>query len=76
VVGIRRRAGLLVLAHVLVPMYYKYKCTTTTELLGTTLGDPRPAARGVLLFLLGLHVHPAADGAVHRRALHAVDVPA
>ena len=26
-------AGLLVLAKVLVPMYYKYNCTTTTELL-------------------------------------------
>ena len=24
--------GLIILAHVLIPMYYKYNCTTTTEL--------------------------------------------
>lgn len=46
-------AGLLVLAHVLVPMYYKYKCTTTTELLERRLGDPGLRRAVSLLFLLG-----------------------
>lgn len=46
-------AGLLVLAHVLVPMYYKYKCTTTTELLERRLGDPGIRRIVSLLFLLG-----------------------
>jgi SSS family solute:Na+ symporter len=45
--------GLLILAHVLVPMYYKYKCTTTTELLERRLGDAG-LRRGVsFLFLVG-----------------------
>lgn len=46
-------AGLLVLAHVLVPMYYRYKCTTTTELLEHRLGDPGVRATVSVLFLLG-----------------------
>ncbi len=46
-------AGLLVLAHVLVPMYYKYRCTTTTELLEHRLGDPGIRRLVSLLFLLG-----------------------
>lgn len=46
-------AGLLVLAHVLVPMYYKYKCTTTTELLERRLGDPGLRRAVSVLFLLG-----------------------
>src|SRR5688572_10766 len=46
-------AGLLVLAHVLVPMYYKYKCTTTAELLEKRLGDPGLRRAVSLLFLLG-----------------------
>ncbi|QSX79336.1 solute:sodium symporter family transporter [Agrilutibacter solisilvae] len=46
-------AGLLVLAHVLVPMYYKYKCTTTAELLEKRLGDPALRRAVSLLFLLG-----------------------
>lgn len=46
-------AGLLVLAHVLVPLYYQYRCTTTTELLERRLGDAglRRIVSG--LFLLG-----------------------
>ena len=46
-------AGLLVLAHVLVPMYYKYNCTTTTELLERRLGDPALRRTVSVLFMLG-----------------------
>jgi SSS family solute:Na+ symporter len=46
-------AGLLVLAHVLVPMYYKHGCTTTTELLERRLGDPGLRRLVSLLFMLG-----------------------
>jgi solute:Na+ symporter, SSS family len=46
-------AGLLVLAHVLVPMYYKYNCTTTTELLERRLGDPGLRRLVSMLFLVG-----------------------
>jgi SSS family solute:Na+ symporter len=46
-------AGLIVLAKVLVPMYYRYKCTTTTELLERRLGDPGIRRAVSLLFLLG-----------------------
>ena len=47
-------AGLLVLAKVLVPMYYKYDCTTTTELLERRLPNGAALRRTVsVLFLLG-----------------------
>ena len=46
-------AGLLVLAHVLIPMYYKYGCTTTTELLERRLNDGGVRAAVSVLFLLG-----------------------
>src|SRR5690606_28059611 len=46
-------AGLLVLAHVLVPMYYRYRCTTTTELLERRLGDPALRRAVSVLFMLG-----------------------
>ena len=46
-------AGLLVLAHVLVPMYYKHGCTTTTELLERRLGDAGLRRLVSGLFLLG-----------------------
>ncbi|MFP7723538.1 solute:sodium symporter family transporter [Lysobacter sp. A3-1-A15] len=46
-------AGLLVLAHVLVPMYYRYGCTTTTELLEHRLGDPGLRRAVSVLFMLG-----------------------
>ena len=47
-------AGLLVLAKVLVPMYYKYDCTTTTELLEKRLPNGASLRRTVsVLFLLG-----------------------
>lgn len=46
-------AGLLVLAHVLVPMYYRHGCTTTTELLEKRLGDPAIRSLVSVLFLAG-----------------------
>lgn len=47
-------AGLLVLAWVLVPMYYKYNCKTTTELLEKRLHNGASLRRTVsVLFLLG-----------------------
>lgn len=46
-------AGLLVLAHVLVPLYYKHKCTTTTELLEKRLGDAGLRRTVSVLFMLG-----------------------
>jgi SSS family solute:Na+ symporter len=47
-------AGLLVLAKVLVPMYYRYGCATTTELLERCLPHGAGLRRMVsLLFLMG-----------------------
>ena len=45
--------GLLVLARILVPMYYRYQCSTTTELLERRLNDPALRRTVSLLFLLG-----------------------
>lgn len=46
-------AGLLVLARVLVPLYFKYGCTTTTELLERRTGDAGVRTLVSLLFLAG-----------------------
>jgi len=45
--------GLLVLAKVFLPVYYKYECTTTTELLEKRYGDHHIRAVISVLFLLG-----------------------
>ncbi|MFT5571309.1 MAG: SSS family solute:Na+ symporter [Cryomorphaceae bacterium] len=45
--------GLIVLAKVFLPVYYKYKCTTTTELLEKRYGDHHIRAVISVLFLLG-----------------------
>ncbi len=45
--------GLLVLAFVFIPIYYKNNCTTTTELLQKKYGDKHIRAVISLLFLLG-----------------------
>jgi len=45
--------GLIVLAYVFLPLYYKYQCTTTTELLEKKLGDKYLRALIATLFLLG-----------------------
>jgi SSS family solute:Na+ symporter len=46
-------AGLLILAAVFVPIYYRYECTTTTELLEKRYGNPRLRLLVSILFLLG-----------------------
>lgn len=72
-------AGLVILAFVFLPLYYKYKCTTTTELLEKKLGGK--ALRGViaLLFLvagatiylpIGLYT-----GALFMKTMFNVDLP-
>lgn len=72
-------AGLLVLAHVLVPMYYRYDCTTTTELLEKRLGDPGLRQLVSLLFLLGYMfiLLPVVlyTGAVFMKSMFALDAP-
>lgn len=46
-------AGLVLLAYVFVPLYYKYQCTTTTELLEKKLGGSGLRALISCLFLIG-----------------------
>ncbi len=46
-------AGLFILAYVFLPLYYKYKCTTTTELLQHKLGGTGLRMLIAILFLLG-----------------------
>lgn len=45
--------GLIVLAKVFLPVYYKYECTTTTELLEKRYGNQHIRAVISILFLLG-----------------------
>ena len=45
--------GLVILAKVILPVYYRYNCTTTTELLERRYDDRRIRAVIGLLFLLG-----------------------
>ncbi|MFL2491488.1 MAG: sodium:solute symporter family transporter [Luminiphilus sp.] len=45
--------GLVILAKVILPVYYRYNCTTTTELLEKRYDDRRIRALIGLLFLLG-----------------------
>lgn len=45
--------GLMILAKVFLPIYYKNKCTTTTELLERRYNDPHIRAVIAALFLLG-----------------------
>lgn len=46
-------AGLLILAFVFVPIYYRYECTTTTELLEKRYGNATLRSLVSILFLLG-----------------------
>jgi SSS family solute:Na+ symporter len=46
-------AGLIVLARLLIPLYYKYNCTTTTELLQHRFNDSGIRAGVGVLFLFG-----------------------
>ncbi len=72
-------AGLLVLAHVLVPLYYRYKCTTTTELLERRLGDPALRRAVSVLFMLGYMfiLLPVVlyTGAVFMKSMFGLDLP-
>jgi len=45
--------GLFILCFVFIPVYYKYKCTTTTELLERRYNNPHIRALISILFLLG-----------------------
>jgi SSS family solute:Na+ symporter len=45
--------GLIMLAVIFIPVYYKYNCTTTTELLERRYGNPHIRALISTLFLLG-----------------------
>ncbi len=45
--------GLLILAFVFLPIYYREQCTTTTELLQKKYGDPHIRALISVLFLFG-----------------------
>ena len=52
-VGLAAVVGLIILAKVILPVYYRYNCTTTTELLEKRYNDQRIRALIGLLFLLG-----------------------
>ena len=45
--------GLIILGKVFIPIYYRYECTTTTELLEKRYGDKNIRATIASLFLLG-----------------------
>ena len=50
--------GLMILAKVFLPIYYKNNCTTTTELLERRYNNPHIRAVIALLFLLGTEGSP------------------
>jgi len=72
-------AGLLVLAHVLLPMYYRYRCTTTTELLEHRFGDPGIRTIVSVLFLAGylFILLPVVlyTGSVFMKSMFGLDLP-
>ena len=45
--------GLIILCYIFIPVYYKYNCTTTTELLEKRYNNPHIRALISILFLLG-----------------------
>lgn len=71
--------ALIVLAKVLVPLYYKYRCTTTTELLEHRFGDSGIRAGVGLLFLFGYQfiLLPVVlyTGAVFMKSMFGLDFP-
>ena len=71
--------GLVILAKVILPVYYRYDCTTTTELLEKRYGDARIRALIGGLFLLGnLFIFIPAmlySGSLFMQTLFAVDLP-
>ena len=71
--------GLIILAKVILPVYYRYQCTTTTELLEKRYNDYRIRALIGLLFLLGnLFIFIPAmlySGALFMQTLFNVELP-
>jgi len=71
--------GLIILAKVFLPIYYRYQCTTTTELLEKRYNNQHVRALIGLLFLLGnvLIFMPAVlyTGALFLKSMFGVDIP-
>ena len=71
--------GLLILAFVFLPVYYRYKCTTTTELLERRYKDKNVRAIIGILFFLGsaLIYMPAViyGGSLFMQSMFNVDIP-
>ncbi|MFK8021754.1 MAG: SLC5 family protein [Pseudomonadales bacterium] len=72
-------AGLIVLAKVFLPLYYKYQCTTTTELLEKRYNNQHIRALIGFLFLLGnvgIFI-PAAlySGSLFMQSMFGIDAP-
>jgi SSS family solute:Na+ symporter len=71
--------GLVILAKVILPVYYRYNCTTTTELLERRYDDRRIRAVIGLLFLLGnvFIFIPAMlyGGSLFIQTMFSVDIP-
>jgi SSS family solute:Na+ symporter len=72
-------AGLIILAKVFLPVYYKYNCTTTTELLEKRYNDHHIRALIAVLFLLGniFIFIPSMlyTGSLFMKSMFAVDAP-
>ena len=72
-------AGLVILAYVFLPLYYKYQCTTTTELLEKKLGGKALRATISTLFLLAgaLIYLPISlyTGALFMKTMFGADLP-
>ena len=71
--------GLIILAKIFLPQYYKYKCTTTTELLEKRYNNKNIRALIGAMFFLGIALiwMPAAiyTGAVFMKNMFQVDLP-
>ena len=72
-------AGLFILAKVFLPVYYRYNCTTTTELLEKRYNDHHIRATVSIMFLLGniFIFLPAIlyGGSLFMQSMFGVDVP-
>ncbi|PJE77661.1 putative symporter YidK [invertebrate metagenome] len=71
--------GLIILAKWLIPLYYKYNCTTTTELLEKRYNDKALRATVSVLFLLGylfiLLPTVLYTGSLFMKSMFRVDLP-
>lgn len=72
-------AGLVILAYVFLPLYYKYQCTTTTELFEKKMGGKMLRALISMLFLVaGLFIYLPImlyTGALFLKTMFGVDTP-